>query len=355
MPTVAEIADALEAVLEGSGDAEITGLAGLEDASHGDISFLSNPKYASLVESTRASAVIVNADWQGTAPCALLRVKSADAAFARAASLLGPPPIPVVPGVHSTAVVAESAQLGDGVAIGPYCVVEPDTRIGNGTVLVAFCYVGQETVIGDACKLFPHVSVRDRSRVGDRVTIHNGAVIGSDGFGYVREGGEWKKIPQIGIVEIEDDVEIGANVTVDRARFGKTVIGKGTKIDNLCQIAHNCRIGENTAMAAQVGISGSTTVGNSVMLGGQAGLSGHVKVGDGAVVGAQGGVSKDVPAGTFVSGYPAMPHHKAAKMRAHVKRLPQLKARVRELERRISELEQGQTRAPGDAGSSPAT
>ena len=350
MPTIAEIADTLDAVLEGDGNAEIAGLAGLQDASGNDISFLSNPKYAPLVEGTKAAAVIVNAEWRGTAPCALLRVQDADAAFARVASLFSPPPIPVVPGVHPAAVVADSAQLGEEISIGPYCVVEPDARIGDGTVLVAFCYVGHEVVIGNNCKLLPHVSICERTRMGNRVTINNGAVVGSDGFGYVRKGAVWEKIPQIGIVEIGDDVEIGANAAVDRARFGKTVIGKGTKIDNLCQIAHNCRVGENTAMAAQVGISGSTMIGNSVMLGGQAGLAGHLKVGDGAIVGAQGGVTKDVPPATFVSGYPAMPHRKATKMHAHVMRLPELKARVRELERRIEELEQGQTRTPDDAG-----
>jgi UDP-3-O-[3-hydroxymyristoyl] glucosamine N-acyltransferase len=354
MPTIAQIADALDATLEGNGEGEITGVAGLQDASGGDISFLSNPKYASLVGSTQAAAVIVSADWRGTAPCALLRVKNADAAFARVAPLLGPSPIPAVPGIHPTAIVADTAQLGQDISIGPYCVVEPDARVGDGTILVAFCYVGHEVTIGDHCKLFPNVSIRERTRLGNRVTIHNGAVIGSDGFGYVREGAEWKKIPQIGIVEVADDVEIGANVTVDRARFGKTVIEKGAKIDNLCQIAHNCHIGENAAMAAQAGISGSTTIGRNVMLGGQAGVAGHITVGDGAIVGGQGGVTKDVPAGTFVSGYPAMPHRKATKMHAHVMRLPELKARVRELERQIEELKQGQTRAPGDAGPGPA-
>lgn len=355
MPTIADIANVLDAVLEGNGDTEITGLASLQGAQGSDISFLSNSKYASLVEGTGAAAVIVNADWRGNAPCALLRVQNADAAFVKAAALLGPPPIPVTPGIHPTAVVADTAQIGEDVAIGPYCVVEAEARIGDGTVLAAFGYVGHETLIGNGCKLFPHVSIRERTRIGDRVTIHNGAVIGSDGFGYVRNGPVWEKIPQIGIVEIGDDVEIGANVTIDRARFGKTVIGKGTKIDNLCMIAHNCRIGENTAMAAQAGISGSTTIGNSVMLGGQAGVAGHLNIGDGAVVGGQGGVTKDVPPGTFVSGYPAMPHLKSRKMHANVMRLPGLKAKVHELEQRIKELEQGQTRTPDDAGSNPAT
>jgi UDP-3-O-[3-hydroxymyristoyl] glucosamine N-acyltransferase len=183
-----------------------------------------------------------------------------------------------------------------------------------------------------------NVTVRERTRIGDRVTIQNGAVIGSDGFGYYREGEHWRKIPQTGRVEIGDDAEIGANATIDRARFGTTVIGRGVKIDNLVQVAHNVRIGDDTAIAAQVGISGSVAVGERVRLGGQAGIAGHVAIGDDATVGAQAGVTKDVEPATFVSGYPAMPHSKARRMHAHVMRLPDLKKKVAEIEKRIKEI-----------------
>jgi UDP-3-O-[3-hydroxymyristoyl] glucosamine N-acyltransferase len=211
--------------------------------------------------------------------------------------------------------------------------------VGDRTVIGAGCYVGHGARIGADCRFYANVSIREGTITGDRVTVHNGAVIGSDGFGYVQEAGEWKKIPQIGIVEIGNDVEIGANVAIDRARFGKTVVGNGVKIDNLVQVAHNVIIGDNTAMAAQVGISGSSTIGKNVMLGGQAGLAGHIKVGDNSVVGAQAGVTKDVPPAVFVSGYPAMPHIKSQKAHAHVMRLPALRKRVKELEQRIVELE----------------
>ena len=193
--------------------------------------------------------------------------------------------------------------------------------------------------MGRDCKFYPRMSTREYTKIGDRVIIHNGAVIGSDGFGYSKDGKVWKKIPQIGVVEIGNDVEIGANVTIDRARFGKTVISNGVKIDNLVQVAHNVKIGENTAIAAQAGISGSTEIGSGVQIGGQAGFSGHLTVGDNSVVGGQAGVIKNVPPAVFVSGYPAMDHGKAMKLQAHVGRLPVLKQRISELEKKIIELE----------------
>lgn len=339
MSTAAEIAQKIGGKLEGRGDVDISGMAGLEDAKAGDISFLANPRYASCVATTRASVVIVNESWIGAAPCTLIKVKNADAAFAVIAGMLSPPPVVVTPGIHPTAVVAPDAKLGKNLSVGPYCVIENGVQIGDGTILFAGCYLGQGSIVGKDCKFYPGMSIREYTKIGDRVIIHNGAVIGSDGFGYSKEGKTWKKIPQIGIVEIGDDVEIGANVTIDRARFGKTVIGNGVKIDNLVQIAHNVRIGENTAMASQVGISGSTVIGSNVQLGGQAGFAGHLTVGDNSVVGAQAGVIKDVPPATFVSGYPAREHGEAMKLLANVARLPELKAKIRELEKKIIELE----------------
>ena len=337
--TLAEIAERVGGVVEGDGGVEITGVAALGDAGPGDISFLSNPRYASLMPGTGAAAVVVGEDWTGECPCAVVRVANPDKAFAEIAAEFGPEPIRHEPGVHETAIVAADAVLGKGVSVGPHCVIEPGARIGDRCVICAGCYIGHDSVLGIDCRLYPRVTVRERVKIGDRAILHPGAVIGSDGFGYVLEGPVWKKIPQVGTVEIGNDVEIGSNSTVDRGRFGKTVIEDGVKLDNLVQVAHNVRIGANTAAAGQAGISGSTSIGQNVMLGGQSGIAGHLRVGDQAAVGAQAGVTRDVPAQTYVSGYPARPHKEAARMHAHMARLPELKERVKELEKRIEELE----------------
>ncbi|MBT8046162.1 MAG: UDP-3-O-(3-hydroxymyristoyl)glucosamine N-acyltransferase, partial [Pontiella sp.] len=273
------IAEHLGGILEGDGEIEIKAVAGLKEAGVGDISFLANPKYAAHVEETQASAVIVPADWDRSAKCALLRIENSDQGFAEAAQLFYEPVPAIQPGVHPTAIVAESAQLGEGVSVGAHCTIEEGVVIGAHTVIQSNCVVGYKTVIGEGCHFYPLVSLREFTEVGDRVIIHNGAVIGSDGFGYaVQKDGSRTKIPQIGKVVIEDDVEIGANVAIDRARFGKTRIGKGTKIDNLVQIAHNVVVGEHSVMCGQAGISGSTTVGSRVILAGQSGLAGHLEV-----------------------------------------------------------------------------
>lgn len=330
---LAEIVDQLGGTLTGDGQIEITAVAGLGEASEGDISFLSNPKYAALVSSTKASAVIVPADWDRPAKCALLRVENSDQVFALAAELFHEAPPAPATGVHPSAVVAESVQLGEGVSVGAHCTIDEGVLIGANTVISANCHVGYKTRIGEDCFLYPLSSVREFTEIGDRVIIHNGAVIGSDGFGYaVQEDGSRTKIPQIGKVVIEDDVEIGANAAIDRARFGKTRIGKGTKVDNLVQIAHNVVIGEHSVLCGQAGISGSTTIGSRVILAGQAGLAGHLTVGDGAIVGAQAGVMKDVPPKEFVIGAPAMPHLQAKKMIANMITLPKLKEKVKQLE-----------------------
>jgi UDP-3-O-[3-hydroxymyristoyl] glucosamine N-acyltransferase len=337
---VQELARRLGGVVEGDGSLEVKGVAALDQAVAGDLSFLSNPRYAVAVKTTKATAVLVNESWQGESAAVLIRVKNADAAFAQAAGWLARPPVQFRPGIHATAIVAEGVRLGRDVHIGPHCVIESGATIGDRTVLVAACYVGHECEVGADCRFYPMVSLREHTRVGSRVIVHNGAVIGSDGFGYVKEAGHWKKVPQVGVVEVGDDVEIGANTTIDRARFGVTRIGNGVKIDNLVQVAHNVTIGDDTAIAAQVGIAGSSHIGARVQMGGQAGMAGHLKIGNDSVVGGQAGVLKDVPPATFVSGYPAMPHDEARKAHAHLMLLPELKKRVGDIDLRLKTLEE---------------
>lgn len=337
---LSEVARQVDGTLDGPGDIEICGVAGLDEAEAGRLSFLANPRYAPQTAHTKASAVIVPEDFSLPCPAALIRVKNPDAAFAKAALLFyTPPPLPD-PGIHPTAVVAADAELGEGVRIGAQCVIEAGVRIGDGTVVSPQCYIGWRVRIGRDCRLYPQVSLREEVVIGDRTAIHNGTVIGSDGFGYsVNSQGVRTKIPQIGTVVIGDDVEIGANVTVDRARFGRTVIGNGVKIDNLVQIAHNVEIGDHAVIVAQVGISGSTRVGSRAILAGQAGLAGHLTIGAGAIVGPRAAVTKDIPDGMYVMGEPAMPVAKMKRAHASLMLLPRFKERVSELERRVQELE----------------
>jgi UDP-3-O-[3-hydroxymyristoyl] glucosamine N-acyltransferase len=340
---LSEIAERLGGTVEGRSDIEITAVSGLKEASAGDISFLANPKYAAQVGETSASAVIVPNDWDRPVKCALLRTENSDQAFAQVAEFFYEQVPAAVAGVHPSAVVAESAQLGEGVSIGANAVIEEGVEIGANTTIQGSCVIGYKTIIGENCFFYPLVSTREFTEIGNNVIIHNGTVVGSDGFGYaVQEDGSRTKIPQIGKVVIEDDVEIGANVAIDRARFGKTKIGKGTKIDNLVQIAHNVVIGEHTVMCGQSGISGSTTVGSRVIVAGQAGLAGHLEVGDGAIVGAQAGVMKDVKAKDFVIGAPAMNHLQTKKMIASLITLPKLKDKMKRLEAQIAELNKEQ-------------
>lgn len=338
---LAEIAERLGGTLEGDGDVDIRAVAGLKEAGPGDLSFLANPKYASQVTETRASAVIVPLDWDRPVSCSLIRSTNSDRAFAEAAQFFYEP-VPAPPaGVHPSAVVDESVQLGGNVSIGAHCTIEKGVVIGENTVIQANCVIGYGTVIGRDCLIYPLVSMREYTEIGNRVIIHNGAVIGSDGFGYaVEKDGSRTKIPQIGTVVIEDDVEIGANVAIDRARFGKTRVGKGTKVDNLVQIAHNVVIGEHSVLCGQVGVAGSSSIGSYCILAGQVGVSGHLEVGDRAIVGAQSGVTKNVAEKDFVMGMPAMNHLANKKMIANMLTLPRLKEKVKSLERELAELKQ---------------
>jgi len=338
--TAAEIAEKVGGEVDGDPSVVVRGVAGIREASPGEASFIAGRRYAKYAAGTRASVVLVPSDWKGECPATLIRVQDPEAAFSRLAEIFAPPATVPEPGVHSTALIAPDAVLGENVSIGPYVVIESGARIGDNTAIMAFGYVGRGVVVGKACRFYPHVSIREWVRIGDRVIIHNGTVIGSDGFGYrVDEKGVRHKIPQTGIVIIGNDVEIGANVTVDRARYGATRIGNGVKIDNLVQIAHNVLIGDHAVIVAQAGIAGSSVIGSRAILAGQAGISGHLTVGEGAIVGGQAGVTKDVPPGTFVSGYPAAPHEKATRIQALVHRLPELRERISRLESRLAELE----------------
>lgn len=336
--TLKEIAEFLEGEVLGDEKTVITGISGIKEAKPGDLTFLANPRYAHLMSTTKATAVITSRDIT-EAPVPIIRTDNPSLAFAKMISLLLPDE-QLPSGIHPTAVLGKNVKLGRDVAIQPYVVVDDNAEIGDRSIIYAGCYIGHHTRVGSDCLIYPNVTIRERIEVGNRVIIHSGTVIGSDGFGFATIKGVHHKIPQIGTVAIEDNVEIGANVTIDRARFGKTLIGRGTKIDNLVQIAHNVVIGENSIIIAQTGISGSTVIGKNVTIAGQAGLVGHITVGDNAVIAAQAGVTKSVPSGICVSGYPAKPHEKAKRINAFVQKLPELFKLVKKLEEKMNQLEQ---------------
>jgi UDP-3-O-[3-hydroxymyristoyl] glucosamine N-acyltransferase len=339
--TAGELAERLGAVLEGDPSLPLRGVADLEGAREGQLAFAGGPKYYAAAAACGASAVLVpeGADLGATHP-ALLRTADVGKAFV-AACLMFAPKTPERPkGIDPHAWVSPDAKLGKDVSVGPFAVVEAGAEIGDGTVLYPQTYVGHGAVLGKGCLLYPFAMVREHCRLGDRVILHGGAAIGADGFGYdVDAQGVRTKIPQLGIVVLEDDVEVGANTTIDRARFGETRVGRGTKIDNLVQIAHNCVIGENSVMCAQSGMAGTCTLGKRVICAGQAGLAGHLKLGDDTVVGAQAGVPKSLPGGQVYLGSPAIPRLEFGKQVAMVNALPKLKEQLKALAKRVAELE----------------
>ena len=309
----------------------------LDMAEEGDIAFLAHPKYRDQAIATRASAVIARARIEGVR-AAFLLVSDPYYALARILSRFHPPRL-APPGQDPRAAVAQDAILGEGVAIGPFVTVASGARVGDGVCLDAGVFVGEGSEIGEATHLYPNVTIREGIRIGKRVIIHSGSVIGADGFGYARHAGSYFKIPQRGGVLIEDDVELGSNVSVDRATFGNTIIGHGTKIDNLVQIAHNVVIGPDTVIVAQAGISGSTRIGRGVTLAGQVGVVGHVRIGDDVTVGARSCVVQDIPSGSRVAGFPPIPHATWLKAAVCFETLPEMRRELRRLKAELLALQ----------------
>jgi len=324
-----EIASKLGVRLEPStADAEITGIAAIETAEPGKITFVVNPRYAALAKSTRASAVIVEENFPALDK-PTLRAKNPQYVYLRVAELFYQPP-PYERGIHPTAVVHPSAKIGRNPSIGACVVIEAEAEIGNDCTLLPHTVIYRGVKIGNNFFAHSHVSVREYSEIGNNVVLHNGVVIGSDGFGFAKDNdGRWQKIPQSGKVVIEDDVEIQANSCIDRASIGETRIGRGTKIDNLVHVAHNCVVGENSMLCSQVGLAGSTELGKNVILAGQVGVAGHCKLGDGVIVTAQSGTHGDIEPGKMISGSPAFDHRQWRRSVALFSKLPELAKAVR--------------------------
>jgi len=328
---LSEIASALGARIEnGSPDIEITGVAGIEAAGPHQVTFVSNPKYSAAARTTEAAAVIVGEDFPAISS-AMLRSKNPYLAFARAIELFHQPH-KYAAGIHVTAVIHPSAKVGVNAHIGPYVVISEGVEVGDGAVLLAHVVIYERVTIGNNFFAHAHAVVREGCRLGNNVVLQNGVIVGADGFGFAKDdAGRWHKIIQPSPVVIGDDVEIQANSCIDRASVSETLIGSGTKIDNMVQVGHGSHIGENSLLAAQVGLAGSTEIGNNVILTGQVGVVGHCRIGDGAIVTPQSGVANDVAAGEIVSGAPAVEHKLWLKYSAILSKLPEIARRVREL------------------------
>lgn len=337
--TLAEIAKAVKGRVVGDDALLVKGVSGIREAGPGDITFLANPKYLPLARDTKAAAIIVGEDVLVEGKT-VIQTADPSRAFSLVVSMVKEDLTPVARGVHPTAVIDPSAVIGAGAGIGPHVVIEKDARVGARTVICAGTFVGQKASIGEDCLVYPNVTVREAVVIGDRVAIHSGAVIGADGFGYVPVDGKHVKIPQMGTVVIEDDVEIGACVTIDRARFDRTLIGRGTKLDNLVHIAHNVQVGQDCLVIALAGIAGSAVIGDRAIIAGQVGVAGHVHVGAGALVAAQSGITKDVPAGTKMFGTPAKEYKAYIREMGLVGRLPQYLERLSALEEKFKALEE---------------
>ena len=328
-----DIAARLDCVLKGDGDVEITGVTGIEEAAAGHLTFVSNPKYAGKARTTKASAVIVSLDFPDI-DSATLRSGNPYLTFARAVELFYEAPRPA-PGIDTSARIAASAQIGSGASIGPYVVIEDDVQIGKNCTLRPFVHISRGARIGDNFKAYAHVSVREYCQIGNNVILQDGVKIGTDGYGYAKQAdGSYYKIVQSGIAVLEDDVEVGANATVDRATIGETRVRRGVKIDNLVQVGHASDVGENTLLCAQVGLAGSSKIGKSVILTGQVGVAGHLEIGDRVIATAQTGIPNSIESDKVVSGYPAIDNRLWLKSSAIFKRLPELLKRIEALEKK---------------------
>jgi UDP-3-O-[3-hydroxymyristoyl] glucosamine N-acyltransferase len=337
--TLGELARRLECPVEGDAAIEIRRVAKIEEAGPGDLTFLANPKYASKLASTKASAVIMNGE-AVEAPCAVIRSQSPYLTFARAAQVLSPDQPPAA-GVHSLASVAADAAVDPTATVSAFAVIGAGATIGARTIVHPHVVIGDGTTIGPDCILHAHVSIRERCTIGARVIVQNGAVVGSDGYGFaLRADGSHEKIPQTAPVVIEDDVEIGANTTIDRPAVGETRVKAGTKIDNLVQIGHGVVLGKNVLLAAQVGIAGSTVLGDNVVFGGQVGVGGHLTIGDRAKAVGQSGITNSVDADAFVSGYPAIDNREWRRSAVVFRKLPEMRRQLRALEERLRALEE---------------
>lgn len=331
-----DLAARLSASVRGDGEVDVSRAAGIEDAGPGDLTFLANPRYLGHLATTRAGAVVVSPEVETALPS--LVGPNPYLLFARAVALLHPT-ASAAPGVDPRAVVDPSAELGESVHVGPFAVVGPRARVGARTVIHPHVVLYEDVVVGEDCVLHGGAQVRERCRLGDRVVLQNGAVVGADGFGFARDGARYERFPQVGIVVLEDDVDVGALTAVDRAALGETRVGRGTKLDNLVQVGHSVKIGRDCALAGQVGIAGSAKVGDRVVLAGQVGVAGHLTIGDDVVVTAQSGIPRDVEPGRRVSGSPIIENRDWLKASAVFARLPELQRRVRELERVVEALQ----------------
>ncbi|HXA56675.1 MAG TPA: UDP-3-O-(3-hydroxymyristoyl)glucosamine N-acyltransferase [Candidatus Acidoferrum sp.] len=332
-----DIAEKLGCKLEGDAEIEITGVAGIEEAKAGQLTFLDNRKYYPLAKTTQASAILIAPDGPAV-KIAALRTQNPYLDFARALELFNAPPA-YLPGVHPTAVIADSAKIGDRAHIGPYCFIDDDVEIGDNAVLHSFVSIYRGVKIGDDFLAHSHCAVREDCTIGNRVLLQNGVVVGSDGFGFARDAkGQWHKILQVGRVVIGDDVEIQAGSALDRGAVSDTVIGRGTKIDNLVQVGHACTVGEDTILCGQVGLAGTTHIGNKCILAGQSASAGHLTIHDGAILTAQSAVNSDIPAGAIYSGSPGFDNKDWRKSVAVFNRLPDLQREVRELRQEMATL-----------------
>lgn len=334
---LSELCKILQGELVGNGDIEIKNLAKIQDAKEGDLTFLANPKYYRYLESTTASAILV-AKNETVKNIAHIKVDDPYLSFQKILNIIYPSGNKRFSGIHSSAIIDDSAKIANNVNIAPFVYIGANVVVGENTTIYPGCVIIDDAKIGKNCLIYSNVSIYNECEIYDNVILHSGVVIGSDGFGFAPNGRKYNKIPQVGKVIIESDVEIQANCTIDRATIGVTIIKTGSKIDNLVQIAHNVIVGENTVIAAQTGISGSTKIGEHVTIAGQVGIVGHIEVGDDAILAAQSGISKSVPNGEIMFGYPAIPIARQKKIEVVIRQLPELRKKIKIMEKTIEEL-----------------